>query len=43
MGKRPGGYGIHIIEGVMDDVQYNDKGNSVILKKFLTEPPPQTQ
>ena len=43
MGKRPGGYGIHIIEGVMDDVEYNEKGNAVILKKFLTEPPPQTQ
>jgi CheY-like chemotaxis protein/anti-sigma regulatory factor (Ser/Thr protein kinase) len=37
-GKRPGGYGIHIISSVMDQVRYNDKGNAVVMTKFLTGP-----
>jgi CheY-like chemotaxis protein/anti-sigma regulatory factor (Ser/Thr protein kinase) len=34
-GKRPGGFGIHIIQGVMDKVEYNERGNAVTLTKFL--------
>jgi CheY-like chemotaxis protein/anti-sigma regulatory factor (Ser/Thr protein kinase) len=35
-GKRPGGYGLQIIEGVMDSVTYSPKGNAVVMTKFLS-------
>jgi CheY-like chemotaxis protein/anti-sigma regulatory factor (Ser/Thr protein kinase) len=34
-GKRPGGFGVHIIRGVMDEVVYNEKGNVVTMTKHL--------
>jgi CheY-like chemotaxis protein/anti-sigma regulatory factor (Ser/Thr protein kinase) len=34
-GKRPGGYGIHIVRQLMDEVRYNDKGNAVVMTKFF--------
>jgi CheY-like chemotaxis protein/anti-sigma regulatory factor (Ser/Thr protein kinase) len=34
-GKRPGGYGVHIVRKIMDEVSYSDRGNSVIMTKFL--------
>ena len=34
-GKRPGGFGIHIIRGVMDEVSFNEKGNAVTMTKYL--------
>lgn len=35
-GKRPGGFGVHMIRNLMDDFSYNDRGNIVLLTKFLT-------
>jgi DNA-binding response OmpR family regulator len=35
-GKRVGGYGIHIVRKVMDKVVYSEKGNVVILSKYLS-------
>jgi CheY-like chemotaxis protein/anti-sigma regulatory factor (Ser/Thr protein kinase) len=37
-GKRVGGYGLHIVRKVMDQVVYSDKGNVVIMSKSLTGP-----
>lgn len=34
-GKRPGGYGIHMVKRLMDRVMYSDKGNVVLLSKNL--------
>lgn len=34
-GKRPGGYGIHMVKKLMDRVIYSDIGNVVILSKNL--------
>ncbi len=34
-GKRAGGYGVYITRQLMDDVQYNDKGNVVLLTKHF--------
>ena len=34
-GKRAGGFGIHLIRNMMDEVLYNEKGNVVVLTKFL--------
>ena len=39
-GKRAGGFGIHMIRNMMDDVLYNEKGNVVVLTKFLDEEAP---
>ena len=36
-GKRLGGFGVHLIRKLMDDVLYSAKGNVVILTKRLTE------
>ena len=36
-GKRPGGFGIHLIRNLMDEVIYNDPGNVVMLTKFLPQ------
>jgi CheY-like chemotaxis protein/anti-sigma regulatory factor (Ser/Thr protein kinase) len=33
VGKRPGGFGIHLARRVMDRVTYNDRGNVVFLEK----------
>ncbi len=34
-GKRPGGYGIHTVRQLMDEVSYNEKGNVVTMSKFF--------
>jgi len=34
-GKRAGGYGLHIVRHIMDEVLYNEKGNVVLLSKRL--------
>ncbi|MHC4248356.1 MAG: response regulator [Planctomycetota bacterium] len=34
-GKRPGGYGVHIVRQLMDEVRYNEKGNAVVMTKFF--------
>lgn len=36
-GKRDGGYGIHLINNIMDEVVYNKKGNSVVMSLYLDE------
>lgn len=36
-GKRPGGLGIHLIRNLMDEVIYNDRGNVVMLTKYLEQ------
>jgi DNA-binding response OmpR family regulator len=41
-GKRVGGYGIHIVRKVMDKVVYSEKGNVVILSKYLSAQRPAT-
>ena len=35
-GKRPGGYGIHMLYELMDEVAYSEKGNVVVMTKYLT-------
>ena len=37
-GKRPGGFGIHLIRNLVDEVIYNDRGNTVVLTKYLDQP-----
>lgn len=34
-GKRLGGFGIHLVKKIMDDVIFNEKGNTVILSKYI--------
>ncbi len=34
-GKRAGGFGLHMVKKIMDQVVFNDKGNVVILTKVL--------
>ena len=34
-GKRPGGYGVYMLQKLVDEVVYNEKGNTVILIKYL--------
>jgi anti-sigma regulatory factor (Ser/Thr protein kinase) len=36
-GKRPGGFGVHMIQNLMDEFTYNDRGNIVLLTKFLEQ------
>jgi serine/threonine-protein kinase RsbW len=36
VGKRPGGFGIHLARRVMDRVSYNERGNIVFLEKRLS-------
>lgn len=36
-GKRPGGYGVYLIQKLVDETMYNEKGNTVLLIKFLPE------
>ena len=37
-GKRPGGFGILMAKRLVDDLIYNDKGNEVLLVKYLNQP-----
>ena len=42
-GLRPGGYGILLSSHLVDDLIYNEKGNEVLLIKYLkTDPTPKT-
>jgi len=34
-GKRPGGYGVHMLHELMDEVVYSEKGNVVVMTKYL--------
>lgn len=34
-GKRPGGYGLFMLQRLMDDVTFNEKGNVVVMTKFF--------
>ncbi len=36
-GKRMGGYGIHLVQNLMDKVVYNTRGNVVVAIKYLTQ------
>jgi CheY-like chemotaxis protein len=38
-GMRPGGFGILITQQIADDVMYNEKGNEVLLVKYLRAAP----
>jgi two-component system, OmpR family, response regulator len=38
MGMRPGGFGIFLTRKMADEVLYNEKGNEVMLVKYLKEP-----
>lgn len=38
IGKRLGGYGIHLIKHLMDKLIYNQKGNRVVAIKYLDKP-----
>lgn len=37
MGKRPGGYGVYLMQKLVDQVVYNEKGNSVLMIKYLPD------
>jgi len=37
-GKRAGGYGIYITRQLMDEIMYNERGNTVILTKLFNPP-----
>ncbi len=34
-GKRPGGFGVYMIQKMMDEVIYSERGNSVIMTKYF--------
>ena len=36
-GKRPGGYGIFLLQRLMDEVVFNEKGNIVVMTKFINQ------
>lgn len=36
-GKRPGGFGVYLVQSIMDEVVYSDRGNVVLMTKFLPE------
>ncbi len=38
-GKRPGGYGIEITRKYMDDLFYNEKGNCLVMTKYVKAQP----
>lgn len=38
-GKRMGGYGIHMVKGLMDKVVWNEKGNAIMAIKYLGAKP----
>ena len=35
MGLRPGGFGMLIVKNVVDELVYNERGNEVLLIKYL--------
>ena len=39
-GKRVGGFGIHLVRKLMDEVLYNERGNVVVMTKHLIPSPP---
>ncbi|MDR1611330.1 MAG: ATP-binding protein [Planctomycetota bacterium] len=39
-GKRPGGYGVYLIQKLVDQVVYSEKGNTVLMIKYLPEVEP---
>jgi anti-sigma regulatory factor (Ser/Thr protein kinase) len=39
LGMRPGGFGILMSKKLVDELLYNDKGNEVLLIKYLDKPP----
>jgi anti-sigma regulatory factor (Ser/Thr protein kinase) len=43
LGLREGGFGIMIVRGLVDDLQYNECGNEVRLVKYLSPRPPADQ
>jgi anti-sigma regulatory factor (Ser/Thr protein kinase)/ActR/RegA family two-component response regulator len=38
-GMRPGGYGMLLTQALVDDLIYNEKGNDVLLIKYINVPP----
>ncbi|MHC4884611.1 MAG: ATP-binding protein [Planctomycetota bacterium] len=36
-GKRPGGFGVHLVQKIMDEVTYSERGNVVLMTKFLSQ------
>lgn len=38
-GRRPGGFGILMTRNLVDELIYNERGNSVLFVKYLPEPP----
>ena len=38
MGLRPGGFGILVSRNLADELIYNEKGNEVLLVKYLPRP-----
>ena len=34
-GKRMGGYGLHLVQNIMDKLVYNSAGNTVVAIKYL--------
>ena len=38
-GMRPGGYGLLVAAGTVDELIYNEIGNEVVLIKYLDSPP----
>ena len=38
LGMRPGGFGILMSKKLVDELLYNDKGNEVLLIKYLDKP-----
>lgn len=42
-GKRPGGYGVYMLQKLVDEVVYNEKGNIVLLIKYLPQEAPQNE
>ena len=38
-GRRPGGFGILMTRNLVDELLYNERGNSVLFVKYLHEPP----
>jgi DNA-binding response OmpR family regulator len=34
-GKRPGGFGVFLVQKLMDEVQYSERGNVVLMTKYL--------
>ena len=39
-GKRPGGFGVFLVQKLMDEVIYSERGNVVVMTKYFAEKPP---